>query len=109
MMRPLRSMISRPLLPLNAFAAILLGIASPGLAAQKEKPARVLALKVEPAAITLTNGRDQRRVVVSGRLPDGSWIDLTRAARFTVPAFARLDRSGFFVPVKPGRGEIVAS
>src|SRR5438105_13856347 len=84
--------------------------ASPGLASQAEKTPRVLALKVEPTAIVLANARDARRIVVSGRRPDGSWIDLTRAAQFTAPAgLVRLDREGYFAPAKAGRGQIEVS
>src|SRR5262245_27795826 len=98
-----RRTISQALLSVSA----ALALSSSAFAAQAEKPAHVLALKVEPAALVLANQRDQRRLVVSGRLPDGSWADLTRSARFTPPAgLVRLDHRGFFAPLKAGKGQI---
>src|SRR5262249_39489567 len=98
--------VNQVLIPLLAALRLI----APAFPAPAPKPARVRARKVGPAAITLAGGRDQRRVVVSGRLTDGSWIDLTRSARFTLPrGLVALDRDGFFAPVKAGSGQIGVS
>jgi hypothetical protein len=65
--------------------------------------AKVLELKVLPAALTLDNARDARRFVVLGRTPDGYWMDLTGEAVFRPAApLVRRDADGFFQPVRVG-------
>lgn len=80
---------------------LLLGLPAVSLAAP---PVKILELKVMPAALTMDNARDLRKLVVSGRTADGYWIDLTDRAVFQ-PAerIVQRDRNGFFRPVKPGK------
>src|SRR5690349_21048410 len=42
----------------------------------------IKALHVEPASLTLKNGRDERRVLVLGKTDSGTLIDLTSSAVF---------------------------
>jgi len=82
-------------------AALLFVLHTVSLAAPPEK---ILELKVTPAALNLDNARDVRKLIVSGRTPDGYWIDLTSESAFQPAAgLIRRDREGFFHPVRPGR------
>src|SRR5437773_652023 len=40
----------------------------------------IRALKLEPALLTLHDGRDERRVLVWGKTDSGQWLDLTAQA-----------------------------
>lgn len=68
------------------------------------------ALRVEPAALTLDNANDARRVVVSARTPDGNWVDVTQNARLR-PASGevRVDAAGYLEPVRPGSCRVVVA
>jgi hypothetical protein len=71
---------------------------------------KVLELKVTPASLTLDNARDARKLIVSGRTPDGFWIDLTPQAAFKPAAkLVSRDGSGFFHPVKAGKTALAVS
>jgi hypothetical protein len=69
---------------------ILIGLAPLGFAADAKKegstePAAppipaIKSLHIEPASLTLKNGRDERRVLVLGKTESGAMIDLTSAA-----------------------------
>src|SRR5262249_42629212 len=64
---------------------------------------KILELRVLPAALTLDNARDARRLVVSGRTPDGYWLDLTFEAAYKPAAgLVTRDAEGYFHSVKPG-------
>src|SRR5688572_17645693 len=69
--------------------ALLGGVAASGFAAEPkrdgstEPPAPIPAIKslhIEPASLTLKNGRDERRVLVMGKTDAGQLIDLTSTA-----------------------------
>src|SRR5690349_15786246 len=56
----------------------------------------IVALRVAPAALVLENGRDLRRVLVSGRRADGSWEDLSASAVMRAElGKVRVDGEGF--------------
>ena len=69
---------------------ILMGLVPLGFAADAKKegstePAAppvpaIKSLQIEPASLTLKNGRDERRVLVLGKTESGTLIDLTSAA-----------------------------
>ena len=71
---------------------ILMGLAPLGFAANAKKegsaelvPPPIPAIKslhIEPATLTLKNGRDERRVLVLGKTDSGAVIDLTSSAVF---------------------------
>src|SRR5262249_22630323 len=72
-------------------------------------PAKVVELKVEPAALTLTGPRDSRRFVVRGKTADGSWIDLSAAAKAQISGdCVRLD-GAFVEPIKDGQATVQIS
>src|SRR5437867_1941183 len=70
----------------------------------------VVELRVQPAALTLENARDVRRVLVSGRTKAGQWIDLSRTAKL-VPASGgvRVDAEGYLHPVKAGLARVAVT
>lgn len=72
--------------------------------AQASSAPKILELKVFPAFLTFDNARDARKLLVSGRMPNGYWVDLTQEATFQ-PAnqLLRRDAKGYFLPVKPGK------
>src|SRR5262249_16863901 len=78
-------------------------------AADAPVPAKISELKVEPAALSLTNPRDERRFVVRGKLDNGFWLDLTRTAKTTLTGDAARLQDGFLVPVKDGKAEVAIS
>jgi hypothetical protein len=70
---------------------ILMGLVPLGFAADAKKedstdPAppipAIKSLHIEPASLTLKNGRDERRVLVLGKMDSGALIDLSSAAVF---------------------------
>jgi hypothetical protein len=74
----------------------------PAVAGKPAAP-RVVALKLQPAALALENGRDTRRVLVFGRTAAGQWIDLSAEARLQpVSGGVRVERDGTLVPVRKG-------
>lgn len=95
--------------------ALLAPLALPAAAAPPARtppgrptPPAVTALRLEPPALTLEHGRDTRRVLVLGRTVDGQMIDLTRAATFRpTVGVARVEKEGFFSPLKPGSARVV--
>jgi hypothetical protein len=84
-------------------------ILSPALPAAETPTPRVLELKVEPVALNLAGPRDERRFVVRGKLENGFWLDLTRAAKTTINGAAARLQDGFLVPVKDGKAEVTIS
>ena len=61
-------------------------------------PDDITAIRVEPSKLVLSNPRHPRRVLISGKLKDGSWINLSRQAKLT-PAngSVRVDESGLLI------------
>lgn len=87
-------------------------------AAVPEKPynGTISELKVEPTSLTLSNKLDFRRVLVSGKTPDGLWVDLSHVAKFDLgpanqksPAIVRQDSDGYFVPLADGETKVQIS
>src|ERR1043166_4854458 len=69
----------------------------------------VVALRVQPASLVLTNARDARRVLVSGRTASGQWIDLSREAKLMPAAGVTVDADGYIAPVKAGATKVVVA
>jgi hypothetical protein len=96
--------------------AILLALAaclpSYGRAAPSTKAAvpKCLALRVQPASLALLDGRDARKLVVSGKTADGYWVDLSDSAKIRPAApIVNRDSDGFIHPLKPGRTALQVS
>src|SRR5262245_50642468 len=68
-------------------------------------PAKAVELAVEPAQVTLAHAEASQRLLVSGRLADGSWRDLTASARFASanPAVAVVSPEGTVTPRGTGQ------
>jgi hypothetical protein len=66
---------------------------------------RVAELAVEPSTVTLRHAGDRQHLLVSGKLEDGSFRDLTRAVRYTVadPAIASVSPQGTIAPKGNGQ------
>jgi hypothetical protein len=98
---------------------ILLGLAPLGFAADATKEAStepappipaIKSLQIEPASLTLKNGRDERRVLVLGKTESGTLIDLTSAAVFKSETAAAEVDSGKYIHAKAkGEGTIKVS
>ncbi len=71
---------------------------------------KVTALKVQPMSLTLEHARDGRRVVVSGRTQDGSWIDVTRWAILTATdAKVEVQQDGYIYPKATGATKVAVT
>lgn len=69
----------------------------------------IKSLVLEPASLTLQDGRDVRRVLVQGKTASGELIDLTSEAAFKTTS-ANLEISdGFIAPKAKGDGEVAVS
>ena len=70
----------------------------------------IRALRLEPARLTLLDGRDSRKVLVLGETPDGSWVDLGPSAVLKPEsANVALDAEGYLVGRKAGRTSVAVS
>ncbi len=70
----------------------------------------IRALKLEPATLTLRDGRDERRVLVWGKTADGSFLDLTSQATFkSTSSTLEVDASGYVRAKSKGSGEVTVS
>ena len=92
------------------FPAMVLGEENSGVKRARTNqvaPDDITAIRVEPSKLVLSNPRYPRRVSISGKLKDGSWIDLSRQAELT-PAngFVRVDESGLLYAVKDGESTV---
>jgi len=67
----------------------------------------VAGLRVYPEAVSLTDARDQQRLLVLQQNPDGSTVDITAAAEFSVDVdgLVRIE-SGVVRPETDGSGRI---
>jgi hypothetical protein len=97
-----------------ALVAASLLLASPAFAAeQASRPSSgetFTKLTVFPERLDLANGRDSRRVIVSGVTQDGRTFDLTAEANFEPKSDAiKIDQDGFCTPVEPGDAAVIVS
>ena len=67
-------------------------------------------LRVHPESLTLEHARDGRRVLVSGKTKDGTWVDVTPWAALT-PATAgvKVHEDGYIFPMTVGTTKITVS
>jgi WD40 repeat protein/mono/diheme cytochrome c family protein len=72
------------------------------------KGAKLVALKVEPASVKLTNRFAYSQVLVSGQLESGDLIDVTRMVEIKNPdGVVEVNRAGLVRPVTDGQGTLV--
>src|SRR5206468_365491 len=70
----------------------------------------IRSLKIEPASLTLEDGRDERRVLISGETATGQRFDLTDEAVLKSDSpNIQIDKSGYIVAQKAGSAEITVS
>lgn len=69
---------------------------------------RIVALAMQPRALTLEDSRDARALLVTGIAADGSRVDLSSIARIRPETpIVRVDAEGCIVPLKPGKTRLV--
>ncbi|MBY0589446.1 DUF1549 and DUF1553 domain-containing protein [bacterium] len=82
------------------------------VAAEKVYDGAIEEIRLEPTRIHLKDSLDAARVLVTGRTPQGEWVDLTRQATVAIVAaekfgeaspIARRDADGFFLPQSDGQ------
>jgi hypothetical protein len=96
---------------LAIFALTSLAVRAEKAATKEVPPAPPLpairALKILPDALTLSDVRDERRVVVLGVIDGGKTIDLTAEAKFSSDAACvEIGAEGYFKPKSSGSAEI---
>ncbi len=68
------------------------------------------SLRLEPANLTLTDGRDSRRVLVLGEHPDGGVVDLTAEAKWKADsAGVEIDGDGYVLGKQTGESTVTVS
>ena len=67
-------------------------------------------LKIHPETLTLEHARDGRRVLVSGKTKDGTWVDVTPWAVLTpANATVKVYEDGYIFPTTVGETNIVVT
>ncbi len=66
---------------------------------------KAIGLTIEPVQVTLTHGEDQQRLLVTGKLADGSLRDLGKQAQFVSanPDIAQVNAHGIVTPKAVGQ------
>ena len=110
---PMKSCFALPLLALIAGASPLSAVAAATAAnppvAAPTMPA-IKSLKLEPATLTLKDGRDERRVLVWGQVEGDRFIDLTSQAVFkSDSANLEVGAQGYLRGKGAGAGEVLVS
>jgi len=78
-----------------------------GAAPAKPALPPIRSLKLEPASLTLEDGRDERRVLVWGETASGQRIDVTGEAALACESTnVELDKSGYIRPKAKGAAEV---
>lgn len=71
---------------------------------------KILELKAHPAALTLIDGRDDRRVLVLGKAEGEKWFDLSSEAVFkTDSPLMEITSKGYVKPKAKGKGDLTIS
>jgi hypothetical protein len=102
----------RPLALSLLAAACLTGVSARAEDAAPKKPPipPVIALSVQPAALTLADARDARAVVVTGQTKAGYAVDLSPVATVRASSdIVRVDKEGYIQPVRAGRTTLIVS
>src|SRR5687767_1465954 len=90
-------------------ALVLLGLPASG-ASNALPPLAVQALRIEPSTLKLQDARDERRVLVLGKVEGEKWIDLTAEAKLrTDAAFIKIDPAGYIRGTDKGQANIIVS
>lgn len=88
-----------------AGSSALAGI--PDAPVEKPELPAIEEIRVEPASLTLNDARDARRVLVSGRTAEGSWVDVTSLAQFEENSDAvDIDEHGYFIAKAKGEATV---
>ena len=71
---------------------------------------KITALKVHPEALNLAHARDGRRVLVSGRTPEGRWVDVTPwAVLAPTSAGVKVQEDGYIYPMTMGTTKVAVT
>lgn len=88
---------------------LVMAVPALGLAESPVKP-KIVSLDVFPKTVELTNIRDSRRLIVTGKSADGVQYDLSADAKLTVAGSqVRIDKDGYLVPVSVGETKLTVS
>ncbi|MHB8523365.1 MAG: DUF1549 and DUF1553 domain-containing protein [Limisphaerales bacterium] len=101
-----------PLGLLGLASAIVGNAAMAGKTAGLEAPPLppIRALKLEPASLTLEDGRDARKVLVLGETDAHQFVDLTGQAVWKIEKpVVEIDPDGYFHPKNKGQAQVVVS
>src|SRR5262245_54672154 len=96
---------------LRSVAVLALAL-PPSLALAEEKlPAgrTVTRLEAKPASVTLKHAFDYTQLLLSATLDNGDVIDVTRVAKFELPAVVKASPTGQIRPAADGGGTIKAT
>lgn len=101
---------------LTVLAAVLVSLMSHSRALAEEAAPKkppippIVALKVQPASLTLLDARDARSVLVTGQSKAGYSVDLSPIAKLKPGSgLIRVDSEGYIVPVKAGKTTLIIS
>jgi hypothetical protein len=92
--------------------APLAGAAKDAKTSLPDKPPvpAIRSLKLEPASLTLTDGRDERRVLVWGETASGQRFDLTGEATLkSESSNIEIDKTGYILPRNKGRADVTVA
>ncbi len=94
-------------------AVAILGAAlagAPVRADEKLPPgAKLVKIEAQPTRIELKNPYDYAQLLLTGRLASGELVDVTRLARFDVPALVRVGTTGLVRPAADGEAILKVS
>lgn len=101
-----------PLLVLGAWVVSMTAHAiSPAKESAPEQPPLppIQSLAIEPASLTLVDGRDERRVLVWGKTAEGDLVDVTGAATLRSSSATVEIADGYIRPKSAGEAEVAVS
>src|SRR5687767_874789 len=70
---------------------------------------KISAIRLEPAAMTIKDAHDERRVLVLGKTEGEKWLDLTRQAKFQNKSDVIEINAGVVKGKAKGKGDVVVS
>ena len=110
------------ILPVFFLAKMCLGetaaTAPAGPAEEKSYTGPITEMRLEPTSIELHDTFDAARLLVSGKTPEGQWVDLSRSATIEIQSTEKFhpssnivtrDSQGFFIPVADGQAIALVS
>ena len=106
-----RALVQNAAISLVLIASALAKAADTTPAAEPPPPApKILELKAQPAALTLIDARDERRVLVLGKGDGDKWFDLSSTAVFKPASpVVEMGEKGYIKPKSKGKTDVTIS